>query len=416
MITTRTLSNGVRMVMEEMPAVHSVAIGIWVKTGAVDEEKKYAGISHFVEHMMFKGTENRTARQIAGDVDRIGGAMNAFTGKEATCYYVKTVSDHYREAADVLVDMMEHSLFAKEEMDRERKVIGEEIKMGEDSPEDVAHDKLIEALFRREPLGNSVIGTRTSLNRITHNVMAEYVRTHYVRDNMVISVAGNFDPEEVCDYFQGTMLSLGKTGPARERSVGSPAPEYHSVKRDIKQSHICLGTRGVNLADPRSYAMSVLSQLLGGSMSSRLFQNIRERKGLAYSVYSTTGSFRDAGYFEIYAGVANDQVKAAVEGIREELDILASKPVEEEAVRSAVEQMKSSYAFSQESTSARMIVNGKNYLLLDRVFNEEEVLEGYNNVTAASLEEVKKLICDFSRYSVSVASGVKVNRKSVMEE
>ena len=197
MIKTRTLSNGVRVIMEEMSQVQSIAIGIWVRAGAIDETDKNAGISHFVEHMMFKGTENRTAKDIAADIDRIGGQINAFTGKEATCYYVKSLSENYKEAADVLVDMLENSLFDKNEMDKERKVICEEIKMTKDQPDDLAHDTLIEQLFKGCPLGNSIIGTPTSLKRITHNVIRKYGDRQYVSDRIVVSVAGRVEEEDI---------------------------------------------------------------------------------------------------------------------------------------------------------------------------------------------------------------------------
>ena len=208
MITTKQLSSGVRIVLEQIPYVQSTAIGIWVRTGAVDESEKYAGISHFIEHMMFKGTARRSARQIAEDIDRIGGQINAFTGKEATCYYVKAVSSSYKKAADVIIDMLTSSLLDRQEMNKERQVICEEIKMTLDSPDDLAHDTITSLIFKGNPLGKSIIGTPTSLKRITHNVMEKYLREEYTRDNIVISVAGNFDEGDVCEYFDEKLLEL----------------------------------------------------------------------------------------------------------------------------------------------------------------------------------------------------------------
>ena len=415
MITARKLSNGVSVVMEKIPQVRSVAIGIYCGTGAVDEEKKYSGISHFVEHMMFKGTETRSALDIASEIDRIGGQMNAFTGKEATCYYVKTLSDNYEPAVDVLSDMLEHSVFEKKELDRERGVINEEIKMGKDAPDDVAHDTLLDILFEGSTIANSVTGNRTSLDRITHRVMQEYVTREYARGSIVISVAGNFDEDEICSCFEKRLNSLRPSKPERHYVHAEYRPKYRSVKKDIQQAHICLGTRAIDRNDERTYAFQILSNLFGGSMSSRLFQNIRERKGLAYSVFSGAGMFSHDGYFEIYAGVGQDHIRRAVEGIAEELRGLSIQPITQEELDSSREQLKSSYAFSQESTQSRMIVNGRNYLLLGKVFPPEEVIEAYDKVDLEALEEVRQMIQDFDSYSAVVVSNKRVNVKSIME-
>lgn len=415
MITTRKLSNGVRMVMEQMPGVQSIAIGVFVRTGAVDEMDRNAGISHFVEHMMFKGTESRDARTIAADIDRIGGQINAYTSKEHTCYYVKAVSENYRKAADVIVDMLEHSVFDPAEMDRERQVICEEIKMTKDSPDDVVHDTFVSQVFRGNPEGRSIIGTPSSLNRVTHGVITRYVREQYTRDSIVVSVAGKFDEDEICAYFENAFLSLGDSKPSARESRTPYKRSFRSVTKDIQQSHICLGTRGLPLGDDRSYAFQIMNNLLGGSMSSRLFQNIREQKGLAYSVFSSSGGFRNAGYFEIYAGVAHDRIRKAIEGIREEIDRLGRESVSQDELDSSREQIKSIYVFSQESSSARMMINGKNFLLKNKVYMPEEVLDGYNSVTIDDIDRIKKLITDFDTYSATVVSGKPVRVRSMME-
>ena len=414
MIVTKKLANGIRMVLEPMPQVQSIAMGIWCGTGAVDENEKNAGVSHFVEHMMFKGTEKRNARQIAADIDRIGGQMNAFTGKEATCYYVKCVSDNYKKAADVLVDMVENSLFEKKEMDRERQVICEEIKMTKDSPDDLCHDTFITQIYRGNSMGNSILGTPTSLKRVTHNVMKQYVEDHYVRDNIVVSVAGKFDVDDVCDYFSQQFGTLKQSKGERVLKKKDYEPSCRVITRDIQQSHVCMGTKAISLVDDRFYGFQILNNILGGSMSSRLFQNIREQKGLAYSVYSMTGASSRDGYFEIYAGVSHDKIRAAIEGIREELEKLAAEPVTQDELDSSREQMLSGYVFSQESTSTRMVVNGKNYLLLDRVFTPEEVMEGYHGVTIDQIDEIKGLITDFSQYTAAVVSGKRCDLRSMM--
>ena len=414
-IEIRKLDCGVRVVMETIPHVQSAAIGIWVKTGAVNETSKYAGVSHYIEHMMFKGTENRNAREIAADIDKIGGQMNAFTSKESTCYYVKVLKDNFEKGAEVLLDMLSNSLFDKIEMDKERQVICEEIKMIEDQPDDLAHDVVSEILFKGNPLGNSIIGTPSSLNRISRKVLTEYFDTQYTRDSIVVSVAGNINPDQVCAYLEDKFDKLGASKPVHENGYTPYEKKHKVIVKDIQQSHLCLATRAISLIDPRYYAFSVLNNVMGGSMSSRLFQNIREEKGLAYSVYSMLNCFSSDGYFNIYAGVSHDKIGAAIGGIREELEILGSQGITEEELSASREQLKSSYIFGQENVASRMFAIGKNLILLDRVFTPEEVLEGLNAVTMDDIEEVKKTLCDMSSYSAVAVTNKRINLKRMME-
>ena len=414
-IEIRKLDCGVRVVMETIPHVQSAAIGIWVKTGAVNETLKYAGVSHYIEHMMFKGTENRNAREIAADIDKIGGQMNAFTSKESTCYYVKVLKDNFEKGAEVLLDMLSNSLFDKIEMDKERQVICEEIKMIEDQPDDLVHDVVSEILFKGNPLGNSIIGTPSSLNRISRKVLTEYFDTQYTRDSIVVSVAGNINPDQVCAYLEDKFDKLGASKPVHENGYTPYEKKHKVIVKDIQQSHLCLATRAISLIDPRYYAFSVLNNVMGGSMSSRLFQNIREEKGLAYSVYSMLNCFSSDGYFNIYAGVSHDKIGAAIGGIREELEILGSQGITEEELSASREQLKSSYIFGQENVASRMFAIGKNLILLDRVFTPEEVLEGLNAVTMDDIEEVKKTLCDMSSYSAVAVTNKRINLKRMME-
>ena len=414
-IEIRKLDCGVRVVMETIPHVQSAAIGIWVKTGAVNETLKYAGVSHYIEHMMFKGTENRNAREIAADIDKIGGQMNAFTSKESTCYYVKVLKDNFEKGAEVLLDMLSNSLFDKIEMDKERQVICEEIKMIEDQPDDLAHDVVSEILFKGNPLGNSIIGTPSSLNRISRKVLTEYFDTQYTRDSIVVSVAGNINPDQVCAYLEDKFDKLGASKPVHENGYTPYEKKHKVIVKDIQQSHLCLATRAISLIDPRYYAFSVLNNVMGGSMSSRLFQNIREEKGLAYSVYSMLSCFSSDGYFNIYAGVSHDKIGAAIGGIQEELEILGSQGITEEELSASREQLKSSYIFGQENVASRMFAIGKNLILLDRVFTPEEVLEGLNAVTMDDIEEVKKTLCDMSSYSAVAVTNKRINLKRMME-
>lgn len=414
MVNIKKLNCGVRLVTEKISHVQSAAIGIWVKNGAVDEYKEVSGISHFIEHMMFKGTENRTAKKIAEDIDKIGGQINAFTGKEATCYYVKVINTHLFDGAEVLLDMLNNSVFDSKEMTKERQVICEEIKMIEDQPDDLAHDTVCEMVFRGNELGNSIIGTKSSLKKITRPVMVDYKNKTYTKDSIVISASGNFDEEELAKYLEDKFDKIFDSKPARKETAVEYKPSYKVIVKDIQQSHICMATKTIALGDPRYYSFSVLNNIMGGSMSSRLFQNIREEKGLAYSVYSMNSTFSTSGYYNIYAGVSHDKVAAAIDGIKEELDVLAAKGVSDEELSMSKEQLKSSYIFGQENVASRMFAIGKNLLLLGKVFTAEEVLKGIEEVSHESINAIKPMICNIDNYSAVCVNRDKINLKKMI--
>lgn len=412
-IMVRTLDCGVRVIMEKIDYVKSAAFGVWVKAGAVCESSENSGVSHFIEHMMFKGTEKRNARQIAEDIDKIGGQMNAFTGKEATCYYVKTISDNLEKGAEVILDMINNAVFDSREMTKERKVICEEIKMIEDQPDDLAHDTATELVFKGNPLGRSIIGTPTSLKGISRRVLTEYKEREYTRDSIVVSVAGNFDEESFCSFLEDKFERIAPSKQKQQPETVPYKPSFKVLVKDIQQSHICLATKGIALDDERYYALSLLNNIMGGSMSSRLFQNIREEKGLAYSVFSMNSSFSSDGCFIIYAGVGHDKIEDALGGIEEELEILSRDGVSEDELSMAKEQMKSSYVFGQENVASRMFANGKNLMLLNRIFTADEVVEGINKVTIDDIDNVKKLICNPAAYSGVAVTNKRVDWKKI---
>lgn len=415
MIINKKLNCGVRIVMEEIPYVQSVSVGIWVKAGSVDETAKNSGISHFIEHMLFKGTENRSAKKIAEDVDKIGGQINAFTGKEATCYYLKTLANNIDQAADILIDMFINSKFDEEEMEKEKRVVCEEIKMIEDSPEDDAHDIISELIFKGNPLAKSIIGTPKSLEGITRNTIKKYISEEYTRDNIVISVCGSLNPDHICELFDSklTALSVEKTPKPFEEAVYKP--NYKVKIKDIEQSHICLGLKGLSLNDDRYYTLALLNNIMGGSMSSRLFQNIREEKGLAYSVYSMSSSFTQTGYFNIYAGVSHEKIKDALIGIQDELKLLKADGVTLEEMQTAKEQLKGSYIFSLENVNGRMFSIGKNMLLLNRIYTPEEVMASIDAVTPDDVREISEMVTDIHNYSGVLIGRNKVDLKKIIQ-
>lgn len=415
MIQTKKLSCGTTVVMEKIPHLQSVALGIWVKAGSVDEPDEIAGVSHYIEHMMFKGTENRSAKDIASDVDKIGGQFNAFTGKEATCYYIKTLSSNLEKAAEILLDMLLNSKMDEEEMRKEKSVICEEIKMIQDTPDDDAHDTVCSLVFKGQPLGNSIIGTPETLDRIDRKVLTDYLNAEYTRDSLVIAIAGNFQEEEICSLFEDKLMKLRPEKKKKNTSIQIYQPGYKVKVKDIEQSHISLAVPGVALEDEDYYTMGLISNIMGGSMSSRLFQNIREEKGLAYSVYSVASSFSTGGYFNIYAGVAHNKITEAIQGIREELEILRRDGFTQEELSTAKEQMKSSYIFAQENVNGRMFSIGKNMAVSGKIHTPEEVIEGFNKVTLEDMRRVAESVCDLSKYCGAAVTNKEFDLKAVME-
>lgn len=405
MVTIKKLNCGTTVIMEKSERVQSAALGIWVRAGASDEWDEVSGVSHFIEHMMFKGTKNRTAKQIAEDVDKIGGVFNAFTGKEATCYYIKTLSSNICRGAEILLDMLTGSKFDQEEMDRERQVICEEIKMVKDTPDDDVYDTISELVAGGNPLGRSILGTPESLAGIDRSRLVDYRDQMYARDSIVVAVAGNFDEEAIEAIFEDRLTSLRDEKPKKEIQLKPYQQSFNVKVRDIEQTHICLATPGIALDDPRYYAFVLLNSIFGGSMSSRLFQNIREQKGLAYSVCSMNLFSSYWGFFSIYAGVSPEKAEEALDAIHYELDTLRESGVTEEELAMAKEQMKSSYIFGLESVNSRMFSIGKNKLLLDRVYAEEEVLSSFDRVTREDIREVAEMIGDYSSYCGAAVTG-----------
>ena len=405
MIKIEKLKCGTTLIMEKTDYVQSAALGIWVKAGACDETDEVSGVSHFIEHMMFKGTEKRTAREIAADVDKIGGMFNAFTGKEATCYYIKTLSSNLYQGAEILLDMITGSRFDPAEMDKERKVIYEEIKMVKDSPDDDVYDTISELVSSGNPLGRSILGTPESLAGIDREKLTGYLNDKYARDSIVIAVAGNFDEDRIREMFEERLNAL-RVEKVTDNVHLLPYRQSFDVKvRDIEQTHICLATPGVALDDRKYYAFVLMNSIFGGSMSSRLFQNIREEKGLAYSVCSMNSFSSNWGFFSIYAGVAHDKVEDTLDAIRYELDMLRKDGVTDEELSMAKEQMKSSYIFGLENINSRMFSIGKNQLLLGKVYMPDEVLAGFDSVTRGDVLEAAEMIGDYSSYCGASVTG-----------
>lgn len=410
------LENGISIIIEKNTMVRSAALGIWVASGSVYEDDLTHGVSHFIEHMMFKGTENRTARQIAEDMDKIGATFNAMTGKEATCYYVKTLTSNIYRGAEILLDMVLGSTFETVELDKERQVILEEIKMVKDTPDDEIYDIISELVNRGNPLARSVLGTPESLAGIDRERMVAYYKDRYTRDGIVVAVAGNFDEDRIIEMFSEKMDSIKEKADSAER-VLQPYGKSSLVKvKDIEQTHICLAAPSVSYDNDLYYAFVLMNSILGGSMSSRLFQNIREQKGLAYNVCSVNSFSSFTGFFNIYAGVSRENAAKTIREIRYELSKMAEEGVSEEELSIAKEQVKTSSIFSLENPAALMFSLGRYKLLMDKLFSVDESLEKYSAVTRADILRAAEMVGDLDHYCAAVITNEDMDIEGIIDE
>ena len=380
MYKTYYLKNGICLVYEQMPYLKSVSVGIWVKSGSMYETKDESGISHFIEHMLFKGTKNRTARRIAEEMDFAGGQINAYTARECTCYYTKTLGDNLSLSLDVLSDMYYNSLFSEEDIELERGVIIEEINMYEDSPEDIALDAVCELMWADNPLGYRISGTVESVGGITRSMMLDYYSRRYTPENTVISVAGCFDEATVIELCEKYFSQKALETPFILKNVDFVSGKWRH-KKDIEQAHLSIAYPAFDHFNDRIYSLSLLNNILGGSMSSRLFQSLRENNGLCYSIYSYTAAFEGAGMLGIYAGLSADMLSLAQKMIDEEIENLCSHSVSDYELEKARSQLKCAIIMSRESVSSRMSENGRTQLLLGKVRTDDEIIKKVSAIT-----------------------------------
>ncbi|EFM13111.1 peptidase M16 domain protein [Paenibacillus curdlanolyticus YK9] len=396
-----TLSNGLRVVVEPIPTCRSVSFGIWVKTGSRHENEQDNGVSHFIEHMLFKGTERHTAKDIADLFDGIGGNVNAFTSKEYTCYFAKVLDQHLPIAVDALADMFFESKFDADELAKEKNVILEEIAMYEDTPDDKVHDEASRAAYGDHPLAYSILGLEDRLTAMTGDDLRTYMRNQYRIDNVVISVAGNIEEQSLLVLLEQHFGAFANHGTEPVLSTPTFRGDYVFHQKQTEQNHICLSFPGCSIADPNLYAMVLLNNALGGGMSSRLFQEIREKRGLAYSVYSYHTSFADSGLFTIYAGTAPKQTTEVLDITMELLGELAANGLTDAELHRGKEQLKGSLILSLESTSSRMNRNGKNELMLGRHYTLDEMLDRIDEVSMNDIVNMTKRMLNVP-FSVAV--------------
>lgn len=395
MIHRKTLDNGLRIILEEIPTVRSLTIGIWIKTGSRFETKEENGISHFIEHMLFKGTSKRNAQQIAEEFDAIGGEVNAFTSKEYTCLYAKVLDTHESFAIEILADMVLNSLFDSVELEREKKVILEEIFMTKDIPDDIIHDHLSAICYKDHPLAQPILGTEENIKAITREDLLHYMKKYYVPKNMVISIAGNVKPdylEEVSDHF----LHLDNDHLPSLKEMHKPI--FHSgiykEEKVIEQAHLAIGFNGLSSTDKDHYAMVMLNNLLGGGMSSRLFQEIREKQAMAYSIYSFHNSYEDSGLLTIYAGTSHSMINKAEDQILSIIKDMSRNGVTDIELDRSKQQLKGLLLLGIEGTTSKMSRNASNEWLYGDILTIDKELELIDEVQRDDLDRMVTIISD----------------------
>ena len=387
------LPNGVRVITERMPQVRSVSVGVWIGTGSREEQPHETGISHFIEHMVFKGTKHRTAEQIARSVDSIGGGLDAFTSKELVSYNVKVLDEHLPEAFDIVSDLVRNPLFEKKDIEKEKGVILEELKMEVDNPEYLIHEIFSSHFWKGHALGRSILGTKQTIRSFDRDRVERYYKQFYTPGNILITAAGNLSSKRLVD------LAGEKFGDLRPHRVPSPngAPQPHAPlifrnKSSLEQVHLYIGVPSIPMPHESRFAAYILNAILGGGMSSRLFQNIREKQGLAYTVYSELAMYHDVGCMLVYAGTSLRSAEKVIKSIVHELSEVVEKPVSAEEMRRAKDHLKGSFVLGLESTSSRMGNLARQELYFKRFFSLDEMLERIERVTA---EEVQELACQF---------------------
>jgi predicted Zn-dependent peptidase len=412
MIVREVLDNGLRLVTERIEHVRSATVGVWLTRGSRHEPEAHPGIAHFIEHMLFKGTDKRSAEDIAQAIDSVGGHMDAFTSKEYAGYYIKVLDEHLAFAWDILADIVSSPALRPDEIDREKKVILEEIKMVEDTPDDLVHELFAQCLWASHPLGRPILGSRESVESFDEATLAEFFRSTYTTRNLVVAAVGNIDHARVRDLVQASFGMLRPDGAFTAEVAPAVLPQTLVREKDLEQSHVCLGTSSYAQQHDDRYAAYVMNTILGGSMSSRLFQNVREKRGLAYSVFSSLAAYRDAGTMTIYAGCANEAVPELIDVVLDEVRGMRGA-LEGRELRRAKDHLKGSLMLSLESTSSRMSNLARQEIYFDRQFGLDETLERIEAVTEGDVSRVAtELFCNGSMAATVVGdvNGMQLTR------
>lgn len=409
MTDIKMLSNGITVITEELPYLRSSSFGIWVKAGSANEDENNNGIAHIIEHMLFKGTHSRNAKQIADEMAKIGGNVNAFTSKECTSYYATTLSEHLPIAIDIISDMLMNSLIDEKALKKEKGVIIEEIDMYDDSPEDLVHEMLQQRIWKNHPLGYMISGTKKIVRRVTREQILDFMDAYYVGENMIISVAGNFKSSDVFALLEEKFGKIKAKSTRILKETGRP--EYNKVickrDKDIEQMHCNIAFDSISYLSEERYTLSILNSILGGSINSRLFQKIRENSGLTYSIYSYGSSYRETGLFHIYAAMNPAQTALVVKKIYQILLDIKKKGVTPEELRMTKEQIKTELILGNESAKSRMNSNGKSMINRGRIVPIEEMIDGIESVSQAHVLDFANRYFDLNKASISLVGNLK---------
>ncbi|WP_291560193.1 MULTISPECIES: M16 family metallopeptidase [unclassified Clostridium] len=387
-----TLNNGLKVVVENIEHFNSVSVGLWVENGSRNENSINNGVSHFIEHMLFKGTANRNSKQIAEDIENVGGQINAFTGKEATCYYIKTLDTHLELGLELLSDMLFNSLFNEEDIEKEKGVIIEEINMSEDSAEDVLMDLHAEAVWGKDGLSLPILGTENTVKSFNKEMIVSYLKSYYIPENCVISICGKIDMkniEKIVEKYFGNWQYDNKN--ITMYSTPEILNNNYFRRKDIEQLHINLGMPGLKIGDDDLYTLILLSNMLGGGAASILFQKIREELGICYSIYLYMSSHINNGLVNVYAGLNPKYIKEAIDVILNEVNKFSKENITNEKLQKSKEQLKGNYILGLESTSSRMFSNGKSVLFLNKINTPSDVIKKIDKIDMESVERVKEL-------------------------
>lgn len=407
LVTVYTCQNGVRIVSEHIPHARSISVGIWVGVGSRYELPEENGITHFIEHMLFKGTKTRTARQIAEEFDRIGGELNAFTSKENTCYYAKVLDHHGEFAISILADMFFNSEFANAELEKERQVVLEEILMSEDAPDDDVHEQLWRVMYPTDALGLPILGTSNTLQTFTADTIRQYMDKHYYPENIVISVAGNITKDLIL-HIEKLFSRFERSPKAVKTSLTYPT--FHSGKyvkqREVEQSHIAISYPAIGVKSPDLNSFIVLNNIIGGNTSSRLFQEVREERGLAYTIFSYQSCYQDVGALTIYSSTTNQQLALLQQTIDETFNEVRSARVTKTELENAKEHLKGSFILDLEGTSARMSRNGRNELVHGAHKTIDETIAEIDAVSMKKIDELIDIILSAEPAVAIIGQGV----------
>lgn len=401
------LPNGVRLITENLPYSQAVAVGVWLEAGSRDELPQEGGLSHFLEHMAFKGTARRRAYDIAREIDQLGGAGNAFTTRENTCFHLKVLKECLPQALDLLVDLVLNPAYDPEDLERERTVILEEIAALEDTPEDLVQVQFAREFWRDCPLGRSILGEAADIARYSRDDLLAYRRAIYRPERLVVAAAGRVAHQELVDLLTPALASFQNGLPPRNREAVKVHPGTYPVSRELEQVHLCLGTRGLPAGDPRRFTLSLLHVILGGNMSSRLFQVVREQLGLAYSIYSYLSFFKDTGLLEVCAGVSPKNLPALLQAVAGELRALKKEPVTESELAAAKEYLKSSLLLHAEDCEQRMLRLAKNEINFGHYIPLEEVIAGVERVTREEILELAREMLEPRHWGLALLGPVK---------